>query len=95
MFADRAYDLDKYREQVQAVGVTPVIARRGTEHGSGPGKYRWVVERTFELLHWFRRLRIRWEIRDDIHEAFGVPASGMRHHLASTDWPTSDCIRSS
>jgi hypothetical protein len=20
-------------------------------------------------LHWFRRLRIRWEIRDDIHEA--------------------------
>jgi hypothetical protein len=21
-------------------------------------------------LHWFRRLRIRWEIRDDIHEAF-------------------------
>jgi hypothetical protein len=22
------------------------------------------------LLHWFRRLRIRWEIRDDIHHAF-------------------------
>jgi hypothetical protein len=22
------------------------------------------------LLHWFRRLRIRWEIRDDIHQAF-------------------------
>ena len=22
------------------------------------------------LLPWFRRLRIRWEIRDDIHEAF-------------------------
>jgi len=21
-------------------------------------------------LDWFRRLRIRWEIRDDIHEAF-------------------------
>ena len=20
--------------------------------------------------HWFRRLRIRWEVRDDIHEAF-------------------------
>ncbi|MCW2865619.1 MAG: hypothetical protein JWP48_7327 [Actinoallomurus sp.] len=24
----------------------------------------------FALPHWFRRLRIRWEIRDDIHEAF-------------------------
>jgi hypothetical protein len=28
------------------------------------------VEQSFALLHWFRRLRIRWEIRDDIHEAF-------------------------
>jgi hypothetical protein len=36
----------------------------------GLGRYRWVVEQTFALLHWFRRLRIRWEIRDDIHEAF-------------------------
>ncbi|SMQ13772.1 hypothetical protein SAMN06272771_0041 [Streptomyces sp. Ag82_O1-12] len=27
------------------------------------------VERAFAHLHWFRRLRIRWEIRDDIHEA--------------------------
>jgi hypothetical protein len=25
---------------------------------------------TLALLHWFRRLRIRWEIRDDIHDAF-------------------------
>jgi transposase len=70
VFADRAYDHDKYRKQVQAVGIVPVIARRGTRHGSGLGKYRWVVEQTFALLHWFRRLRIRWEIRDDIHEAF-------------------------
>jgi transposase len=70
VFADRAYDHDTYREQVQAAGITPIIARRGTTHGSGLGKYRWVVEQTFALLHWFRRLRIRWEIRDDIHEAF-------------------------
>ena len=67
-FADRAYDHDTYRKQVQAVGITPIIARRGT--GSGLGKYRWVVDQTFALLHWFRRLRIRWEIRDDIHKAF-------------------------
>lgn len=30
----------------------------------------WVVERAFAHLYWFRRLRIRWEIRDDIREAF-------------------------
>jgi hypothetical protein len=34
------------------------------------GAHRWMIERTIALLHWFRRLRIRWEIRDDIHEAF-------------------------
>ncbi|HEY6313579.1 MAG TPA: hypothetical protein VIY52_22630 [Streptosporangiaceae bacterium] len=28
-----------------------------------------MIERTIALLHWFRRLLIRWEIRDDIHEA--------------------------
>jgi hypothetical protein len=32
--------------------------------------YRWVVEGAIALLHWFLRLRIRWEIRDDIHHAF-------------------------
>ena len=46
------------------------IARRGTAHGSGLGTYRWGVEQAIALLHWFRRLRIRWEIRDDIHKAF-------------------------
>ncbi|KAB1110466.1 transposase [Micromonospora aurantiaca] len=49
---------------------SPVIARRGVAHGSGLGTRRWVVEQTIALLHRFRRLRIRWEIRDDIHEAF-------------------------
>jgi transposase len=36
---------------------------------SGLGVYRWVVERTFAWLHGFRRLRVRWERRADIHEA--------------------------
>lgn len=69
VYADRGYDHDKYRAQVRDLGITPVIVRRGIEHGSGSGTVRWVVEQTFALLHWFRRLRIRWEIRDDIHEA--------------------------
>ena len=69
LYADRGYDHDKYRRAVRAKGITPHIARRGTAHGSGLGKHRWVIEQTIALLHWFRRLRIRWEIRDDIHEA--------------------------
>ena len=70
VYADRGYDHDSHRRLVRDKGITPVIARRGTEHGSGLGTVRWVVEQAFALLHWFRRLRIRWEIRDDIHEAF-------------------------
>ena len=62
---------------MRALGITPVIARRGVEHGSGLGVHRWVVEQSFALLHWFRRLRIRWEIRDDIHEAFLSLACGI------------------
>jgi hypothetical protein len=31
------------------------------------GVHRWVVVQTVALPHWFRRLRIRWEIRDDIY----------------------------
>ena len=70
MYADRAYDFDTYRRQLRAKGIAPDIARRGVAHGSGLGVHRCVVEQTIALLHWFRRLRIRWEIRDDIHEAF-------------------------
>ncbi|WP_244308619.1 IS5 family transposase [Streptomyces monomycini] len=70
VYADRGYDHDCYRRQVWARGIKPLIARRGTAHGSGLGTKRWVVEQTIALLHWFSRLRIRWETRDDIHEAF-------------------------
>jgi transposase len=79
IYAVRGYDHDTYREQVRAVGITPVIARRGEEHGSGPGVHRRVVEPTFALLHRFRRLRIRWEIRDDVHEAFLRPACAIMY----------------
>nr|WP_258018332.1 IS5 family transposase [Streptomyces noursei] len=70
LFADRGYDHDKYRRLLWQRGIRPVIARRGEPHGSGLGVFRYVVERTIAWLHGFRRLRIRWERRDDIHEAF-------------------------
>jgi hypothetical protein len=61
VFADRAYDHDKYHALVQAEGIRPVIARRGIPHGSGLGEYRHVAEQAIALLH---GLRIRWEIRE-------------------------------
>lgn len=55
-------------EPARAAGRVSVPPR--TEHGSELGTQHWVIERAFAHLHRFRRLRIRWEIRDDIHEAF-------------------------
>ena len=69
LYADRGYDHDKYRRAVRGKKIRPFIARRGEPHGSGLGKFRWVVERTIAWYHGMRRLRIRWERRDDIHEA--------------------------
>ena len=64
---DRAYDSQPHREELRLRGVEPVLAKRNTEHGSGLGVYRWVVERTISWLHQYRRLRIRWERRPHIN----------------------------
>lgn len=67
---DRGYDSEPHRGQLRSRGILPVLAKRRTPHGSGLGVFRWVVERTLAWLHQNRRLRIRYERRDDIHEAF-------------------------
>jgi len=66
--ADRGYDHDKYRRRQRRI--TPEIARRQTAHGSGLGRARWVVERTFAWLHHFKRLLVRYDRRHEIHAAF-------------------------
>jgi transposase len=71
VLADRAYDAEeKIRKPLRQRGIDPLIAKRNTEHGSGLGKYRYVVEAAFNWLFSQRRLRVRYEKRDDIHQAF-------------------------
>ncbi len=77
VIADRGYDHDKYRRLLRTRGIRPVIARRGTDHGSGLGRQRWVVERGFAHLHSFRRLRIRYERQPQIHTALLVLACSI------------------
>jgi transposase len=67
---DRGYDSEPHRKHLRQRKIEPILAKRNTEHGSGLGVYRWVVERTLAWLHQFRRLRTRYDRRDDIHEAF-------------------------
>lgn len=66
---DRGYDSEGHRDWLRDRGITPVLAKRQTPHGSGLGRYRWPVERTHAWLNQFRKLRLRDEVRVDMYEA--------------------------
>jgi transposase len=70
VLGDRAYDSQTARRELRARHILPLLAARRTRHGSGLGRWRWVVERTFAWLNQFRRLRVRYDKRADIPEAF-------------------------
>jgi transposase len=67
---DRGYQGKAASDDLRRRKIRPLIAKQRTAHGSGLGTQRWVVERTIAWLHQHRRLRIRYERRADIHEAF-------------------------
>jgi transposase len=70
LHADKAYDSSRCREALRKRNITPRIARRGIDSSEKLGRHRWVVERTLAWLARYRRLSVRYERRDDIHEAF-------------------------
>ena len=74
---DRGYDSEPHRKKLRQRGIQPVLAKRRTAHGSGLGVYCWVMERTLAWLHQFRRLRIRYERSDAIHEGFMTLATAI------------------
>lgn len=69
LIADKGFDCQPLRNLLAWLGIEPEIPRRG-EAERGLGKFRWFVERTLSWLHQFRRLRIRWDRRPEIHQAF-------------------------
>ena len=70
LHADKGYDYPTYRRACRRRGITPRIARKGIESSQRLGRYRWVVERALGWLSRFRRLKVRYERRADIHQAF-------------------------
>jgi transposase len=70
LHADKAYDDKKCKGTLRRRGIKSRIARKGIESSEKLGRYRWVVELTLAWLSKYRRLAIRYERRDDIHEAF-------------------------
>jgi transposase len=75
--ADRGYDNDSARALLVWLGITPVIARRRTAHGSGLGKVRWVVERTNSWLKGMRRMRVRYDRLKIIQDAWTTLAASV------------------
>ena len=70
LHADKAYYDRKCRRALRQRGIQSRIARKGKEPKDRLGRHRWVVERTFAWLNQYRRLRVRYERRADLHLAF-------------------------
>lgn len=74
---DRAYHSEPHRMRLSARAIATEIARRNTPHGSGLGVFRWFVEQALALMHQFKRLRVRDDRDDEVHEAFMTLACAM------------------
>ena len=77
LYADRGYDSDTTRHLLRWMGIEPHIARRNTEHGSGLGKVRWVVERTIGWIKGLRRMRVRYDRLGIIKDAWTTLAAAV------------------
>lgn len=70
LHADKGYDFARCRQALRKRRIRPRIARRGIESSERLGTHRWVVERTLAWLNRYRRLKVRFERRADVHQAF-------------------------
>lgn len=76
-YADRGYDSEANRLLLSWLGIEPFIAKRKTEHGSGLGKVRHVVERTIAWIKGFKRLRVRWDRLQKVQHAWNTLAMSI------------------
>lgn len=76
LVADKGFDCRPLRDLLRLLGIEPVLPKRGDDE-RGLGVWRWFVERTISWLHQFRRLRIRWDRRLKVHQAFLTLAAAV------------------
>jgi transposase len=67
---DRGYGFPWIIAAVRKLGIEPLLAPRGSEHGSGLGKTRYVVERTLKWFDHPRRLKRCYETTGAHFQAF-------------------------
>ena len=62
---------------IRAMKGGPATGPSPVDRGKTGSKHHVIAEGTIALPHWSRRLRIRWEIRDDVHHAFAALGSAV------------------
>ena len=85
--ADKGYDYRHCRAHLRRYGLTARIARKGVEDKAKLGRHRWVAERTLAWLARYRRLTIRYERLETIHQAF-LDLGCALICLDALRWPT-------
>lgn len=76
LLGDRGYGFPKIIAAVVAMGILSMLAPRGSEHGSGLGRLRYVIEQTLAAFSQFRRIKFCYERWGNHFQAF--------HDLAAT-----------
>lgn len=83
LMADAGYDSNATRVLLGFLGMETAIRKQGSEHGSGLGRVRWVVERTIGWLKGLRRLRQRYDRLDLIMNGWqSLAASILCYRMA-------------
>lgn len=85
LHGDKGYDYQHLRRWLRGRGITPRIARRGTESSQKLGRHRWVVERTMSWLSGCRRLHRRYEHKPEHFLAFTAIATSLINHRRLTE----------
>lgn len=70
LIGDRAYGFSWIIAAIVVLGIVALMCPRGTPHGSGLGRRRWVIERTMSWLGNFRRLKLCYERTGQHFQAF-------------------------
>ncbi|MFF8868428.1 IS5 family transposase [Streptomyces sp. NPDC015139] len=84
LHADKGYDYSHLRRWLRERGITPRIARRGTDTSQRLGRHRWVVERTMSWLAGCRRLHRRYERKPEHFLAFTAIATSLINYRRLT-----------
>ena len=77
LHADKGDDNPRCRAFLRRRHIKVRIARIGIESKERLGRQRWKIERTIAWLHGYRRLQVRYERTQAIHEAFLTLACAM------------------